>query len=77
MQCYCMTAYGQMREDYHTRTTLDYDADVNDELVKSYTTHINEVDSLRVKIEVIRRKLRSNGRMKKCRTYHKVLSVQC
>ena len=71
MQCYCMTAYGLMKEDYHTWTTVDYDADVDDDLVKSYTTRINEGDSLCVKIEVVRRKLRSNGRKKKRHTYHK------
>lgn len=44
---------------------------MDDKLVNSYTAYINENESLSTRIEVVRRKLRSNRRKGKRRPYHK------
>ena len=48
-----MTTYSQIRKDCHRWATFDYDANVDNELVKSYTAHFREVDALTAKTKVV------------------------
>lgn len=65
-----MSTYSEVRDDLFRWRTLDYDADADEQNVRSYRLHIRQRDELRAQIAICKRKLRSGGRKRHKKAYH-------